>query len=533
MGKVLSISTSTDEIRFKHPTYVTNSTGASPKKRQKLDKTKLEAQWHDALSRLVHDMEENDMPSFVFLASVRHVEPLSLSPQWNQTKGKAKVASEDKLSSDLPWNPPPPDDSLRIPGELILARDTKHSSKYWPAQILNYIPPSAPRKRPLYEIQWMDNNKKSIEREQFYSYEESGFGTCTLGKFESVYEDVVNDTDDDDAPESLRGPSPEPCDPPPTGPAFCELSVHEQFVYTRPVIHAILRDEYPPARAAHAKFIGGGKGRETLTKNAGERGLMDPREVERFHKLLEEWCMGRTRKGGRYPANDVHLEEEVVAGPAAEANNVVLAKNGESAFNDNAEAVIIALDAARDGDNEISAAEANNVVLEKNGESAFKDNAEAVVIAFDAAVDSANEVVPLDSEELRFDQTSDTTSTLSEASDVSDLMSSAMPTRQVGCAAYEGLSMVEKFDYCVNVLLPELLIQIHVWRMGERASMALLDEGEERRLHDLGTAEKKKTDWVFDVKRLRAAKERELVNEERKRQTVVGSTSRPKRASRR
>jgi hypothetical protein len=40
----------------------------------------------------------------------------------------------------------------------------------------------------------------------------------------------------------------------------------------------------------------------------------------------------------------------------------------------------------------------------------------------------------------------DTSSVLSEASDVSALVPPAKPPRQIGCDAYEGLSTVEKMD---------------------------------------------------------------------------------------
>jgi hypothetical protein len=82
----------------------------------------------------------------------------------------------------------------------------------------------------------------------------------------------------------------------------------------------------------------------------------------------------------------------------------------------------------------------------------------------------------------------------------------------------------------LNVLLPELVIQIILWRLGKRTSLALLSPEEEAELHELGAQERRKTDWVFDVRRLREKKEVELRN----RETVVGgTTSRPKKALRR
>lgn len=79
------------------------------------------------------------------------------------------------------------------------------------------------------------------------------------------------------------------------------------------------------------------------------------------------------------------------------------------------------------------------------------------------------------------------------------------------------------------MLLPELLIQINVWREGNRTSVELLSDEEEEALHALGETARSKNDWVFDVKRMRKLKEAELKN----REVVVGGTSsRPKKGFR-
>ena len=96
------------------------------------------------------------------------------------------------------------------------------------------------------------------------------------------------------------------------------------------------------------------------------------------------------------------------------------------------------------------------------------------------------------------------------------------PPRQQGCEAYEALSGVEKlevsplplltmnltnaclsFQYCSNVLLPEAILQLLLWRSGERQSLDLLPPEEETRLHQLAQLKSHETDWVRDVMRLR------------------------------
>jgi hypothetical protein len=272
-----------------------NHDTASPKKRQKLDRADLEAKWMAALSEAVYHYEQDEVPSLGFLSSVRNVPKYASSSH-------VKLGLEDK-SSELPaevipprWSPPPPDMSLQIPGEMILAREKKTSKLHWPAKIQAYIPPEDCSTPLLYRIQWMDNTTADIPRDFFYALEDDGFGTCVLGKFESSFEEVVNDTDEPDAPERLRGPSPEPRDPPPSMEEFCDLSVRKQFVYTKPVLQAILREEYPPARALHDQFIAGGKSRSVVVRDASLRGMMDPRDVEEFQRYVVEWCLRDTAK---------------------------------------------------------------------------------------------------------------------------------------------------------------------------------------------------------------------------------------------
>ncbi|KAJ7706962.1 hypothetical protein B0H17DRAFT_1325715 [Mycena rosella] len=611
-GNLVSYCDASDKIRYTAPHYeVTNS--QSPKKRQKLDRSTMEAEWHDALSKFVEAIE-NEMPSLSFLASVRGIKTRDAGKVNRKSKGKGRAQPEDDPPDDPPddsrWSPPPPDSSLTIPGELLLARDKQ---LYWPARILSYVPPATSNDPPQYRIQWMDDcdsrsSEATLDRSMFFVYEDKEFGTCNLGKFDSVFEEVINDTDAprDAAPDGRL--SPEPRGPPPSGDAFADLGLHEQFAYTKPVLQAILRDEYPPAQKAHKLFIGGGRGRNSVVKEAGERGLMDPRDVELLQKLLTEWCMRETRAENADPeeaaveeavaddAAEVRTDdaeqsglaiEEVVADDAAEARTNEAQQSGVAieekveAPNADGDALEKATDTEKDNaEAQALAAESNidAVVADTNDEPLRDEPMRDIEVAEDPAlletlcapasptatvIDergsspalpppsssfSPDNDVPMEGEEtdvpvpsasapidLDVDDDAgnvfDTSSTLSEASDVSDLVPRAKPPRQIGCDAYEGLSTVEKMDYCLNVLLPELLIQIFLWRSGRRSSVALLSEVEEMRLHKLGEEEKRRTDWVFDVKRLRAQKEREI---NKKIETVVvgGTASRPKRALR-
>ncbi|KAJ6531586.1 hypothetical protein DFH09DRAFT_1326350 [Mycena vulgaris] len=533
-GNLLPLAPSRDaEIRFINPCYVTSQGKhtESPKKRQKLDRSGIETQWRDALSRFIYDIQENEFPSLVFLNSRKA-----------SGKGKAKVKATPRAEDEFPdprWSPPPPDESLLIPGELILAREKRARKEHWPARILAYIPPANAATQPYYHVQWIDNTENSIERDMFFTYEDEEFGTCFLGKYDSVFKDVAND--DANAPDARNTPdsrlSPDPLDPPPTGHAFADLGVQQQFVHAKPVLQAILRDEYPPARDAHKLFIGGGRGRNEVVKEAGQRGLMDPRDVDKFQECLLEWVMRKTDKGARVEDTKepgVAVEEEIAANvpdiPAADTKAELPVPIDEQ-ISDEDPALQETLCAPASPTATVLDEGASSPAPPPPSSSFSPDSGVAMDETEEPDVErQPDPALADDDDDDDKGKAFDTESTLSEASDVSDLVQREKPPRQIGCPAYEGLSTVEKMDYCLNVLLPELLTQILLWRTGARTQVALLASEDEERLHKLGEEEKTRSDWVFDVQRLRMQKEREIKKEE----VVVGGTaSRPRKALRR
>jgi hypothetical protein len=62
-------------------------------------------------------------------------------------------------------------------------------------------------------------------------------------------------------------------------------------VYTKTVLHAILNDEYEPARSKHSRFMIGGKQRASLTDEAALRGKMDPKDVDHLQTFIRQWCL--------------------------------------------------------------------------------------------------------------------------------------------------------------------------------------------------------------------------------------------------
>ncbi|KAJ7073994.1 hypothetical protein C8F01DRAFT_1098925 [Mycena amicta] len=611
LSQVLPVTKLTGEIRFPHPEYVSSS-GPSPRKRQRLDKTALEVAWYDAVSYLVKDMDDT-LPSVEFMKSARHIKrPPDANGKVSSSangkgKGKAKAISisDDELSAlsdidDEPWTPPSADDTLNIPGELVLGKEKKSERQYWYAQIVGYIPPATRGKTPLYKVLWVDGLQGEIERDWFYTCEEDGFGTCTLGKIQSQYvEDEPDEEDSNDDglfEQMLRDVSPElDAGPLPDGTVFCELDIRDQFVYTKPVLRAILQDAYLPARTTHEMFVAGGRRREAVVKRAGEHGMMNPKDVTLLRRFLEEWVLRGLVQERIKDEDDegvVVIAEKEMTAPADrryvqdQAESLRTAANEDEpriALSPSPPATIVGDPPSSPGPIPPSSSFNSVAPLEVEPPSS-PPRAPAVSslgpasslaslvehppssVSVDMKVETeppsspvaaAAAVLrpPLSFRDRSMDMEIETSDIRTKLEGGDDLSSPPMPPsqlsatgstkspRQIGCAAYEMLSTIEKYDYCLNVLLPELLIQIYLWRAGKRPALEVLDEETEEALHDFGAAEKRKRDWVFDGMRLRKKKEEELrLKKNTKVATATAideslragrSSSRPRRAARR
>ena len=59
-------------------------------------------------------------------------------------------------------------------------------------------------------------------------------------------------------------------------------------------------------------------------------------------------------------------------------------------------------------------------------------------------------------------------------------------------------------QYCTNILVPEAILQILLWRNGDRSSTAVCSVEEEKRLHRTGLALiQQNSDWIGDLLRQR------------------------------
>ncbi|KAG6829583.1 hypothetical protein H0H87_010824 [Tephrocybe sp. NHM501043] len=508
-ANILSWTGHKGDIRFEEPAFTNPSSFVdihlSPRKRQKVDRSGMENRWRVAVDEVKNfsttisappknapislkkgssstkgpavqpsmffpepddDSYESDLPDIGTEAFRTFTHSAPPSPVKNakmatssQRKRKRAASVENDTGEELASRPPPlpedsPDPSIDIPGELILAIERAGDTLYWPAKVLEYVPSTKGRGK--YQVVFLDGKQRAIPRRWFYIAEDDGFATCKLGLWESTVVEVQNDDDKEDNDEldsrRRRSPSPMPSHPPPSADEFRQLDIRQQLAYTKPVLSAILNANFSPAMRRHLGFVAGGVKRKGIVEEASLRGQMDPSDVESLQRYVTDWCLrGEQRAQAIIDEDDIILlSQQEKAGPGGDIFGATAVPFPRPPSPTPSEATDILCDA---------------------------------------------ELPPT---------SSFTTSQATSSFYSIDSRSSASP-RQYGCEAFESLSQPEKNDYCLNVLVPEAILQILLWREGERTSIKILDDLDETILYKKGLELLRASDWVNDVMRLRQA----------------------------
>ena len=85
------------------------------------------------------------------------------------------------------WKPPPRDDDMDIPGELVLARDKAAMTvSYWPGRLLAYIPPATRKQQPKYTVMWLDGMTQDIQHSWFSRMEGHRFIVCKVSMIQCI-----------------------------------------------------------------------------------------------------------------------------------------------------------------------------------------------------------------------------------------------------------------------------------------------------------------------------------------------------------
>ncbi|KAI6124792.1 hypothetical protein EDD16DRAFT_1474906 [Pisolithus croceorrhizus] len=538
-SNILSVNDASGKRRFDRLTFrVASGAGGlmspPPTKKQRFEGgTSLEDRWEAAVSSMekATALEREGLPAIIssyasgngsFYDSLDDSDLDKLRSQ--RSAGNLKISYSQTPKS---YSPCPPDPTLQIPGELVLAQ-APGSTSYWPGKILEHHPDRSEK----YRVMFLDDKIHTVSRGKFWTSEERGFVTCILGKWESTIK-ITDDLDSEDDGEASEGEGQGDAKgvtsgpPPPT--EFDGLSVNAQLAYVKPVLRAVLGKGYAPAIAKHNAFMKGGPARAALLKDAGVRGGLDVRFIKAVQRAICKWVLGDSVKrikrtvdldvsmengqGTADPVDPVVPSEPVNKGDSE--NETIEGVGDSNPPSDSRVTEEASLVSTSGGGSREGASEKTDTCMKTSN--APPSEASVAAMASEGEVNQCGVCAP--------------TSAQPNSSEQSRPL-------QVGCDDFESLSGVEKLDYCLNILLPEAIKQLLLWKSGERTSAALLSDEEEQRLHDCAMKKASETDWVDDVMRLREAQARlwgidlDKAPQEPEKKIVPGGTrTRPRRAT--
>ncbi|KAF5315687.1 hypothetical protein D9611_005029 [Ephemerocybe angulata] len=471
---------------------------SSPRKRQKMD-DEHQASWSIAINNMYEpagELSDDEPPPLLEILSVARTVGLrrtESTPNLKFSEPKNANKSPRKGKRKRPEKEEEPSDYELLEGEvledeeeavdvdtIVVARDLNpRSTEYWPARVLEYYPPKRRREEGKYKLEYLDSTQLIVPRSYFYHDAEDGFVSVKMGKMQhAVVDDTVDKENDDDIPIVDRSPSP-PCeDPPPDQDTFVRLSLREQFAYVKPVLQAILQNNYGPTKDKFQVFMSGTRAQQaSLAQIASERGMMDPQQVSELLVYLKWWCL----RGERQPQT-VEEEEDAdadAASAAGDAPESVATEPLPSVAPSSPALTEVALPSSPPLEPPMSSfSPLTELSVEQGGLSLVSGSADDDGDNMDTREDGVVDVlVPIEDE--------------------------APAPRQTGAPEYEAITPLQRLDFCLNILLQEAIRQILLWRKGSRTKAELLSPEEEERLHKEGGKLLNERDWVQDVLRLR------------------------------
>jgi hypothetical protein len=88
-------------------------------------------------------------------------------------------------TSNSQWRPPSPSQFISLVDHQVLCKSNQQSEYYWPAKVVQYIPPTGPKVKPLFEIQFFDWKTAKLPRDYFYTMydeDERSFAQCKVSE---------------------------------------------------------------------------------------------------------------------------------------------------------------------------------------------------------------------------------------------------------------------------------------------------------------------------------------------------------------
>ncbi|KAI0929257.1 hypothetical protein AcW1_006245 [Taiwanofungus camphoratus] len=511
-----------NENNYKHSAR-TSGMQESPKKKPRLD---FEARWKNARDLMLKtDEEDNDGLPMMLSNYVRNDSSPSArsdARDWTDGKEGASISDDDNLGEPhgKVWRAPSCDPMYDIPGELVLAREQKSRKDHWPAQLQAYIKPTNRREKPKYKVLFYDGMTKLLGPDMFYTTMDKDFGTCQLGLDKFNYgmneeHEELDTADDDIDPYSeleddtvLRIASPLPSLPAPSPLDFTtNLSIADQFNYVKPVLAAVIKGEFEPARDRHDAFMRGAAARQKVCETAFARGNLRHEEVEELLRLVRGWARRREKREGLNTYKD-SAEPSFVATAGDHVKFHDQASTNRPTFlrplTPTSQLSMSDMELGSPS-SEAEPPPSSFTATEIEEEHSIHRNVSRQILHANSNGELALSDVHLSPAASRNNVSEDVE--MKGSSSPLDAVDRPRPR-----TTFKDLSPIEKITYCANVLLREAVLQLLLWRSGQRTRPELETPPEEQRLHDIAMAKADETDWVQDIIRLRQAAEGKMLS---------------------
>ncbi len=180
----VSCVSASGRLRFDEKSYSSgrrpHTLNMSPRKRQKTEQSDLDARWCEARDLLLEAYEEDNDGLPLLVSHYKSKDrPAGVRPRAVGVVIQGGSVSEPE-ETQAPWEPPGPNELYDLPGELVLAKEKPRSSEYWPAKLIEYIPPQKPTQKPKYKALFFDGIIKDIPKDMFYSIYDTEFKSCKV-----------------------------------------------------------------------------------------------------------------------------------------------------------------------------------------------------------------------------------------------------------------------------------------------------------------------------------------------------------------
>ncbi|OBZ65742.1 hypothetical protein A0H81_14293 [Grifola frondosa] len=479
-----------------------------PRRKQKLD---LDARWMDARNFMLKAYEDDNDGLTIMLSAYIGDTPkpnrkgLDRKGASHNSKATDDISIFDDDDADLgrasikPWRAPSCNPLWDVPGELVLAREKRSFTQYWPAKLVQYIKPTHPKQKPRYKVLFYDNKVRILDPSMFYTSTDDEFASCNLGEDQYHYgldedRDVVHAGEANydlawgpEVDESLlRASSPLPDHLPPPGFEY-DLSIAEQFEYIKPVLAAVVDRTFEPARERHDGFMRGGGARQKVCDIPPVRGNLRATEKEEVALLVRSWAQRRYRR--TLLALNVDYTDVAIA-TAPTADNHPSRQISRLGLN-----CLECLDIEAPPS---SLATMETVTENDQADPAIRLQVPEGLEELHLDIEYSNVRGSHEDEDVPMPESTSTTMNANPSS--ADTADDSPPLK-----TFMDLDEMERLTYCNNVLLHEAVLQLLLWRSGQRRALGLLRPEEEQRLHDLAVEKGDETYWVHDIIRLRDA----------------------------